>query len=403
MSQQLLFPTSARAHERGLSLIELLVAMAIGLVVTLAITTVLINSQGLQRTSTALNDTSQTGAFATLTLDRATRSTGSGFTQFRAAMGCVLNAAINTPALQTLLPVPTAAPWPAPFGNVDGSPGRAAVVLAPVVIIDGGGANGSDQLVVMTGNHASSESARAIDSGSVTANSVVVTNAMGMRANDLVLVADTTPGAGCMVQQIATPVLNVQVPMAGSYFNAVGATRALATFAASSAVVPLGWISNVAGTASNPPAFTIYGLGNDNFLYSYDILKITGDTAVPVADNVLSMHALYGVRTSPTSALTWVAPTGATYGASALWGATTTAESALVRTTIQSIRAVRIAMVLRSAVEEKQTTPQVSPDTLVLFPDLPLTDPRQVTITLTTAQKNFRYRIVETIVPIMNL
>jgi type IV pilus assembly protein PilW len=72
-----------------------------------------------------------------------------------------------------------------------------------------------------------------------------------------------------------------------------------------------------------------------------------------------------------------------------------------VRTSIQSIRAVRIAVVLRSSVEEKQTTPQVSPASLVLFPDLPVAD--QVTINLTTAQRNFRYRIVETIVPIMNL
>jgi type IV pilus assembly protein PilW len=390
MSQQLFPPKRSRSNERGLSLIELLVAMAIGLVVTLAITTVLINSQGLQRTSTALNDASQTGAFATLTLDRATRSAGSGFTQFRAAMGCVLNAAITTPALQTLLPVPTSLPWPAPFSNIDGSPGRAAIVLAPVVIVDGGGPNGDDQLVVMTGNHAFSETARAIDTGTATVNSVVVSNAMGMRANDLVLVADTTPGSGCMIQQIAAPALNVQVPMAGTYFNSVGATRALATFAASSAIVPLGWMSNVAGTPNNPPSFMIYGVGADNFLYGYDILNTTGATAVPVGENVLAMHALYGVRTSATAPVTWVAPTGATYGASALWGATTTAQSAAVRNTIQSIRAVRIAVVLRSAVEERQTTPQVSPANLVLFPDLPLTDSRHVVLNLTTAQRNFR-------------
>lgn len=400
MPKLLLLPARVSTVERGLSLIELLVAMAIGLVVTLAITTVLVNSQGLQRTSTALNDASQTGAFAGLTLDRATRSAGAGFTQFRSAMGCVLNASITTPTLKNLLPVLTTAPWPAPFDNIDGSTGRSRVVLAPAVIIDGGGAGGSDQLVVMTGNHAFSETARAIDSGSATINSVNVKDAKGMRANDLVLVADTTAGSGCMIQQIDTPLLDTQVPMAGAYYKSVGTTRSLASFAATSAVVPLGWMSNVAGTASNPPTFAIYGRGPDSILYSYDILNTTGDAVVPVAENVFSMHALYGTRASPTAALTWTAPTG-TYAASYLWGATTTALATTVRSNIQSIRAVRVAMVLQSAVEEKQTSPQVSPDTLVLFPDLPVTD--QITITLTTAQKNFRYRIVETIIPIMNL
>ena len=394
-----------RRTERGLSLIELLVAMAIGLIVTLAITTVLINSQGLQRTNTALNDVSQTGAFASLALDRATRSAGSGFNQFKPAFGCVLNAATNAPtptvpAPKTFLPVPAGQPWPAPFGFIDGTAGRSAIVLAPAVIVDGGGANGSDLLVFMTGNHAFSETARGIVSGSVTATSVSVSNAMGMQNSDLVLVADSTAGTGCMVQQIAAPVVQTQVPMAGPYFMSVGATRALATFGASSAVVPLGWISNVPGTPSNPPGFVAYGLGTDNALYSYDILNITESTPVQVAENVFSMHAVYGVGTNPTVPTVWTSPTGA-YASSTLWGAASPAAAGAVQASILGVRAIRIAMVMQSAVEEKPTSPPVSPGPLVLFPDLPAAD--QVTINLTAAQKNFRYRIVETLIPIMNL
>ena len=408
MSQQLPLPSTARAAQRGLSLIELLVAMAIGLVLTLAITTLLINSQGLQRTSTSLNDASQTGAYAALTLDRATRSAGSGFTQFRAAMGCVLNAGITSPATKKLLPVPTAAPWPTPFANVNGGTGLSRVVLAPVVIIDGGGANGSDQLVVMTGNHASSQTPRPIDSGSATTNSVNVSNTMGMRANDLVLVADATAGSGCMVQQIAAPVLQTQVQASGPYFESVGTTRSLASFAATSAVVPLGWMSSVAGTPSNPPAFMIYGLGDNNTLFSYDILNTTDSTSVQLAENVFSMQALYGVNTAP-GVITWTAPVAPVplvpgapnFASAALWGATNLAEAQTVHATLLSIRAVRVAMVLVSALEEKETSPPVSPASLVLFPDLPAA--QQVTINLTTAQRNFRYRIVETVIPIMNL
>jgi type IV pilus assembly protein PilW len=380
-----------------LSLIELLVAMAIGLVVTLAITTVLIDSQGLQRTSTALNDVSQTGAHATLALDRAARSSGSGFTQFRSAMGCVLNAAITTPALKVLLPV--AADLPAPFANIGPTSGLKNVVLAPVVIIDGGGANGSDQLVVMAGNHAHSETPRLIDAGSATTTSVTVGNALGMRASDLVLVADSVAGSGCMIQQIAAPVSQQQLPMSGAYYKAVGTTRSLDSFSGTSAVVPLGWMSNVVGTPSNPPSFTVFGLDDKNRLRSYDLLNTTDSDVAIAAENVFSVHALYGVGGAP---LVWTAPTaGTTYGVDKLWGATTTADKLAVQAAIQNIRAVRVAMVLQSPVQEQQTTPPVSPDTLVLFPDLPVAN--QVTITLTSAQQNYRYRIVETIIPLLNL
>ncbi len=400
MLQPLSRINSGRQAARGLSLIELLVAMAIGLVVTLAITTVLINSQSLQRTSTALNDVSQTGAHAALTLDRAARSSGSGFTQFRSAMGCVLNAAITTPGLKVLLPV--AADLPAPFDNIGPTSGLKSAVLAPVVIIDGGGANGSDQLVVMTGNHAYSETPRVIDSGTATTASVTVGNAMGMRASDLVLVADSVAGSGCMVQQIAAPVAQQQLPMSGAYYKAVGTTRSLDSFSGTSAVVPLGWMSNVVGTPSNPPSFTVFGLGANNTLFSYDLLGTTAGTSessVVVAENVFSMHALYGTGGSP---LVWTAPTATTaHGADTLWGATTAAQKVAVRTTVQGIRAVRVAIVLQSPLQEKETTPPVSPASLVLFPDLPVAN--QVTISLTTAQQNYRYRIVETIIPLLNL
>jgi type IV pilus assembly protein PilW len=112
------------------------------------------------------------------------------------------------------------------------------------------------------------------------------------------------------------------------------------------------------------------------------------------------MQALYGVNTAP-GVITWTAPTGTTFGSAALWGATNLAQAQTVHTTLLSIRAVRVAMVLVSAVEEKETSPPVSPASLVLFPDLPVA--QQVTINLTTAQRNFRYRIVETVIPIMNL
>ena len=63
---------------RGFSLIELMVSMAIALVVTLAVFGVLVASEDRKRTSTALNDANQTGAYAAHLIDRSIRSAGSG-------------------------------------------------------------------------------------------------------------------------------------------------------------------------------------------------------------------------------------------------------------------------------------------------------------------------------------
>jgi type IV pilus assembly protein PilW len=400
---------------RGLSLIELLVSMAIGLVVTLAITTVLINSQAQQRTSNSLNDATQSGAHAALTLDRAARSAGSGFTQFRQAMGCVLNAGRNG---TVLFPPPAA--LPAPFDNILAGTG---IVLAPVVIVDGGGPGGSDQLVFMTGNHGFSELPKTISPTSATFNSVVVEDNLGLRANDIVLVADGQfAGAGCMLQELAAPA-GVQLPMAGNFFQSVGTTTTLAAFVGAQrpAVLPLGWNNPVVGGPSNLPAFTIFGLGDNNTLVSLDLLTPAPalPDVVPVAESVVTMHALYatglpsvsladvesGTPQVAPAPLVWATATGALSSAT-LWSAPAANSLAAraIRTSIHGIKAVRVAMVLRSAVQEKPPVAPavaVSPANLVLFPDLPTA--QQVNVPLTAAEQNFRHRIVETIIPLRNL
>src|SRR5512139_2296940 len=94
MTTRQVHPRRPLARSKGLSLIELLVAMAIGLVVTLAITRVMIGFEGSKRTSTALNDTIQAGAYGSYVLNRAIRQAGTGYTQRLSDLfGCRLNAA----------------------------------------------------------------------------------------------------------------------------------------------------------------------------------------------------------------------------------------------------------------------------------------------------------------------
>ena len=71
--------TPIYSKQSGFSLIELLVAMIIGLIVSLAVYTVLTTFEARKRTTTSVNDTSQANTYALYQLDKKLRSAGSGF------------------------------------------------------------------------------------------------------------------------------------------------------------------------------------------------------------------------------------------------------------------------------------------------------------------------------------
>lgn len=88
-----LFTHSKFRHQSGLSLVELMVAMVIGLIVSLAVFSVLQTFEGRKRSTTSVNDIDQAGNYALYTLDKLLRSAGSGLSQSDGAMfGCTLSA-----------------------------------------------------------------------------------------------------------------------------------------------------------------------------------------------------------------------------------------------------------------------------------------------------------------------
>ena len=103
----------ARAAQRGLTLVELLVALVIGLVVVLAVTSVVTVGEAHKRSTTSTNDMGQSGSYAAYAIDRLLRSAGSGFAQTgtRGVFGCRLSAARKIGATATtILPRTASAP-----------------------------------------------------------------------------------------------------------------------------------------------------------------------------------------------------------------------------------------------------------------------------------------------------
>jgi len=380
----------SRRRPRGFTIVELMVAMLGGMLLSAAVFAVLSTFEGRKRTLTAGNDVEQSGQLALYKLDGWIRSAGASLSQGSGgAYGCPLHAAKS--GAQKL---PRTAGLPAPFDNVN--PGSAGVFrLAPVLILPGQtkpGISGktSDVLVVMSG---------VPQGGTITSffgapgpSAVSLVNSVDFNGGDLLLVADRQSAADgtmrpCMVQQVASGFSGgaaTAVPLGGRYApSSVGSATLAGTYADTGFALRLG----------NAPGFLLLGVGEHNVLYSYDLLK-TGSTDAPQAeaDAVFELHALYGVDTNDDGTVdTWVAPSGS-YTVESL-SAGTPAAALLLR----QIKAVRVGLILRSALPEKDA---VTPGPLKLFTDLDADI--QVSRSLSGDETHYRYRTLEETVPVRN-
>lgn len=367
---------SARAAQRGMTLIELMVAVLISLVLSLAIFGVLAVSEGLKRTTTSVNDIDQAGNYAMYTIDKWVRSAGSGFAQSAVySFGCTVHASKSGTQI-----LPAASAPPAPFAAVDPN-----FRLAPILISPGAS---SDVLIVMAGSAGFGELAVDFSADSA-ASALTLENAVSFKANDIVLVADTQ-GTGtmtpCMVQQV-TAVAGKTLSLGGTYANATIGSQSLTAMPRESTTINLG---NIVG--NNPPSFLMIGVGADNTLFSYDLLQTTVTPLLPIAAGVVEMHALYGVDNDGNGTIdSWVDPSSSpTHTVAALMAGNETANALL-----RGIKAVRVGLITRTSLPEKTS---VAPATLTLFSDLGATYTR----TLTTDERLFRHRTIESTIPIRN-
>jgi type IV pilus assembly protein PilW len=372
--------------QKGFSLIELMVGLVIGLLMSLVVYNVLNVNEGRKRTTTSLNDINQAGSYAIYQLDKLVRSAGSGFTGggdkvgADYAFGCRLDMALGGTQL-----TPATTAFPAPFNAVS-----TTIRVAPVIIYDGVAGVGGDVIVTMSGNAGLGESPTSF-SATPTVATLKLVNHAGVRANDVVLLADK-PAASvspCLVQQVASTFNPIaggsNVALGGSYYTATVNSRSVADFTTTSQVINFG----------QAPNLNMFAVGANNTLMKYDLMQNRQTTATAAnpnpsvyVDGVYQMHALYGVDTSPaTSSLTWVAPTGAFLSANLLAGTLAAA------TNLKRIKAIKIGVVMRTTLLERGT---VSATTLELFGDT------AVPVTVNLAPTTFRYRSFEAVIPLRN-
>jgi len=380
-----------------MTLVELLVAMGIGVGVVLAIATLLSAGENHKRTTTSTNDADQTGTYAFNALDKLLRGAGSGFAQSAystgpAVLGCRLNAS-TSPAL------PRATAFPSPFaGFLGGAPSNLRV--APLVIGPAQSADGqSDVIMVMSGSGSAGGVSRQI-TGSGSSTSLVLDNTIGFATSDLVLVSQNNI-TDCLLEEVsANPLTTSPNLTLGSttYYTSNSGTASLSTLAGSTStyVTPLG------NAVVNNLQMLLIGVDTKDTLYSYDLLQNVSlvqspgstDVATPISDGVYRMHAIYGVDTNGNGTWdAWASPTDTNYDPTTVM---TTAG------TQQKIISVRVSLLVRGEYYDKNV---VSPASFTMFSGLTNAGGASVAqpVNLSNNDQHYRYRLFEFTVPLRNM
>lgn len=370
---------AAPRRQLGMTIIELLIGLTIGLVASVVIVQVFSQSEVHRRSAAGAADAQQAGTLASWRLMRDLRMAGAGLQHGATLWGCPLRAWRNG---SVLLPRPSA--WPAPFAGFP-----SALPLAPIAVADGGGSNPDAILVTSARGGAGSAP---LPVSVVGATSLNATTSVAYGPSDLLLVADTGTVSECHVGQVsaayAAPVgapapRLIPLTAAGSGYTGPDGFSTLPA-ARDYAAVNLG----------RTPSMVMYGI-TDRTLVQMDVLQTDG-VAVPTvhAENVENLQVLLGVDDGGGGGIAndnvidrWVSPATAGFVAADLLGG---AMGAL------QVKAIRIALVMRSA----EPSQREGPTQVVVFPDMPTS--LQVVLPIPAAERAHSRQVYDLVIPLRN-
>lgn len=416
-ARSMLYPQSLRSvavPQRGFGLIELMVAMVIGLVASLAIFQTFSASEERKRTTTSGSEGLQSAIFALGYLERMVGNAGYGMVAvsdptFRSVTR-IIDVAAGSFSLSSARP-------PVPEFSVGC---RAAVNgvntrIAPIIVTSGGGALVSDTITVMAANTATVPMPVATIPVGVNLgiSSIVVRSTYGYAVGDWVLVYEQSNAAavnpGVLRPVACTMARIVALPDAPNVSSArINLDRPIAQ------ALSVGAVSNL----GQAPNITRIGVDANSRLTALDLLT-PGATAQVIAENVIAMKVQVGVDVGgddiidrwmnpPVAEATWTNPMNPPpdFAISAL-------PVAVAPPAIHQAKALRIGVLVRSPQFERPdasgncvTSPAGPFDVLPAkagaaaqrIADMPTSG----AYTLAGDQRCFRYNTVSALVPLRN-
>ena len=341
-----------RAREAGVGIVEVMVTTTIGVLLMLVMFQVYLVAEGQKRTVTSGSAAQQNGAYGLFLMGQDVAMSGNVLASSAAALS-------------------------------------ACAIARPIPVLIGAGATDNDPDTVTVfyggGGSLSTPVAFLADASVTGANPAPyqVAGPVAFSPNDTIVAVQ---GANCTISTINTNGVAVNVTTGVATIShtlaATPGNNATATYnAVSASLVNLGQPDRFGQTqyAIDPTTAT---------LTSQSLLPTAGPVTAAVAQ-VVNLKALYGLDTDNDGTVdTWQPATG-------VWSSANLPLQTLA--TWQQIRAVRIAIVTRSDSYEKDV---VTSGPLGMFCS---PAPCAVSMTLSADQQHYRYKILETTVPLRNV
>ena len=335
----------SRVGQYGFTLVEIMVGLAIGLLLTLVIVQVMSAFETQTRSTMGTADAQTNGGIALYSVARELQVTGYG-----------------------LLPV-TSSPIECTTLNINGAadltvPNR----LTPVAITNGATAAG-DTLTLRYGNsNMGGVPTQIAVVGAPTASDLTVGTSLGCQVGDVSLVID---GSTCSMSTVTAVSAAGVVPRTVSLTNSAGAVT-------NANLACLGTWNEV-----------VYRVNNGN-------LERNG---VPSVSGVVSLQAQYGISAAPNSNVVtqWVNATGAT------WAAPTVAD----RNRIKSVRIAIVARNAKTETTDVtaacSSTTAAAPTGLCAWEGSVLSPAPAIDLSADPTWRRYRYRVFETTIPLRNV
>jgi len=333
--------SSKQPREHGFSLVEIMIAVVVGMVGILVIMQVFLVAEGQKRATTGGADAQENALMAMFTLERELRVAGLGLV----GLGCTTVNSYNGAAAYSF------SAW-------------------AVTIARNTPAAGSDMITVLYGNSAFGNIPTTLSSAAANSNvKFTVANGDGFDVGNLVIVSQSP--LACTVGEIsATKVANVSawdLATVGRTYNSAGNNFPAGGYAAGARLTNMGSMVN----------HEYYVAGNNLMMRDVN-LPNSATNPIALVSGVVSIRAQYGRDTNADGYVD-------TYDNTAPATAT-------------DVLAVRLAVVARSGQLE---TTAVSPATLVLWSGG--TTANGGAIDLDATAQTYRYKTYQTTIPLRNV
>jgi type IV pilus assembly protein PilW len=302
-------------RERGFSLVELMVALVIGLIAIIAMTQIFVGSEGQRRTTGAGVDAQTAAAVGLYSIERDVGMAGYAINNNN-IRGCGTSYSYYDSDGNG--PIPGA-----PIPNLS---------FFPVRIINGG-AVGSDTIILTSGSTASSGMPTQLaDSMPAPQDDIEINNISGCVKNGFAIITD---GNNCTFMQI-TDIDPLAYKLKHEYKETTEPAYNPSIAYITANTWPKYSIGNTALCLSNALVQRTYSVINNRLTLS------SSGTVSDLVPDIVSLQAQYGISAVGTSdqVVSWVEPTG-------IWANPTPADR-------ERIKALRIGVVARSALPERE-------------------------------------------------